>query len=81
LFGAAHHNSGRVFIACNQFVSPARLFHTTPTLIGVILVIQFVMSLYIQVNLVPPIDDPRYSMCNHSHPPVQGRTAAVNKMK
>ncbi|PIO59872.1 peptidase, M48 family, partial [Teladorsagia circumcincta] len=32
-------------------------------------------------NLVPPVDDPLYSMCNHSHPPVPERIAAINKMK
>ncbi|XGW20226.1 hypothetical protein V3C99_003774 [Haemonchus contortus] len=95
-------------------------FYTTPTLVGLILVIQFVLGLYNQVaevlmsihsrrcefaadafaaklghgdklitaltklckdNLVPPIDDPLYSMCNHSHPPVPERIAAINKMK
>ncbi|KHJ95043.1 peptidase, M48 family [Oesophagostomum dentatum] len=95
-------------------------FHTTPTLVGLILVFQYVMGLYNQVtdvlmsihsrrcefaaddyanrlgygerlisaltklgkdNLVLPIDDPLYSMCNHSHPPIVERIAAINKSK
>ncbi|VDL79088.1 unnamed protein product [Nippostrongylus brasiliensis] len=32
-------------------------------------------------NLVLPIDDPLYSMCNHSHPPIPERIEAINRMK
>ncbi|KJH46697.1 peptidase, M48 family [Dictyocaulus viviparus] len=95
-------------------------FTTTPTIIGLILVYQYVMGLYNQVteilmsihsrrcefdadrfatklgygdhlvsaliklgkdNLVLPIDDHLYSMCNHSHPPISERIQAINKMK
>ncbi|RCN27835.1 hypothetical protein ANCCAN_26429 [Ancylostoma caninum] len=32
-------------------------------------------------NLALPIDDPLYSMCNHSHPPIPERIEAINKSK
>ncbi|KAL6729188.1 hypothetical protein Aduo_000265 [Ancylostoma duodenale] len=95
-------------------------FHTTPTLVGLTLVFQYIMALYNQVtdvlmsihsrrcefaadeyatklgygdrlissltklgkdNLALPIDDPLYSMCNHSHPPIPERIEAINKSK
>ncbi|CAJ0593532.1 unnamed protein product [Cylicocyclus nassatus] len=95
-------------------------FHTTPTLVGLMLVFQYVMGLYNQItevlmsihsrrcefgadeyavklgygdklissltklgkdNLSLPIDDPLYSMCNHSHPPIPERIEAINKKR
>lgn len=32
-------------------------------------------------NLVLPVNDPLYSMFNHSHPPVLERIAALKKVK
>lgn len=32
-------------------------------------------------NLSLPVDDPLYSMCNHSHPPIPERIAALKKTK
>ncbi|VDK63939.1 unnamed protein product [Gongylonema pulchrum] len=32
-------------------------------------------------NLSLPVDDPLYSMCNHSHPPIPERICAINKSK
>ncbi|KAJ1363598.1 hypothetical protein KIN20_023495 [Parelaphostrongylus tenuis] len=95
-------------------------FFTTPTIIGLVLVFQYVLALYNEItevilsihsrrcefdadkfatklgygdrlisaltklgkdNLVLPVDDYLYSMCNHSHPPIPERIEAINKMK
>ncbi|CAJ0577495.1 unnamed protein product, partial [Mesorhabditis spiculigera] len=91
-------------------------FNTEPILIGLMLVTQYVLSMYNQVlevamnvltrrfefqadlfavelgygkelinaltklgkdNLSLPVDDHLYSMCNHSHPPIPERSAAI----